>query len=138
MNSKRVGNIGEARVLYELVNLGFPVYQQFGDNELADYIIINNDDLLKLQVKTSSSGNSERVMFDLESRLTSKRNKRTYYSINDVDYFLCYDLNNEKIFVVKNVGNMSGITLRYKKPRNNQSSRVNIAEDFLLTKDSFN
>lgn len=138
MNSKRVGNIGEARVLYELVNLGFPVYQQFGDNELADYIIINNDDLLKLQVKTSSSGNSERVMFDLESRLTSKRNKRTYYSINDVDYFLCYDLNNEKIFVVKNVGNMSGITLRYRKPRNNQSSRVNIAEDFLLTKDSFN
>lgn len=138
MNSKRVGNIGEARVLYELVNLGFPVYQQFGDNELADYIIINNDDLLKLQVKTSSSGNSERVMFDLESRLTSKRNKRTFYSINDVDYFLCYDLNNEKIFVVKNVGNMSGITLRYRKPRNNQSSRVNIAEDFLLTKDSFN
>lgn len=62
MNSKRVGNIGEARVLYELVNLGFPVYQQFGDNELADYIIINNDDLLKLQVKTSSSGNSEREL----------------------------------------------------------------------------
>lgn len=40
MNSKNIGNVGEEFALAKLVELGIPVYQQFGDNEKADYLII--------------------------------------------------------------------------------------------------
>ena len=43
MNSKNLGNIGEACVLAELIKMGICVYQQFGDNERADYIIDVNE-----------------------------------------------------------------------------------------------
>ncbi len=137
MNTKRIGNTGEAKVLYELVCLGIPVYQQFGDNEPADYIIIVNKKPLKLQVKTSTDGDEEKVSFDLDSKLTSKRSVRHHYTSDEVDYFLCYDLVNDKIFVVKNNGNIGSIIIRYKTPKNNQSARVNMAKDFLLREDLF-
>lgn len=53
MNSKRIGNIGEAQVLNKFVSLGIPVYIPFGDNEKADLIAEFNGKLNKIQVKTS-------------------------------------------------------------------------------------
>ena len=38
MNSKRIGNIGEAKVLAKFVEMGMPVYIPFGDNEKADLV----------------------------------------------------------------------------------------------------
>ena len=55
MNSKRIGNVGEAYALAKLVEMGIPVYQQFGDNEPADYIILIDNKLLKVQVKSSDT-----------------------------------------------------------------------------------
>ena len=105
MNTKRIGNTGEAKVLYELVCLG--------------------------------DGDEEKVSFDLDSKLTSKRSVRHHYASDEVDYFLCYDLVNDKIFVVKNNGNIGSIIIRYKTPKNNQTARVNMAKDFLLREDLF-
>ena len=48
MNSKRIGNVGEAYALARLVEMGIPVYQQFGDNEPADYIILIDNKALKV------------------------------------------------------------------------------------------
>ena len=38
MDTKGVGNIGEAKVLCKFVELGIPVYLPFGDNERSDLI----------------------------------------------------------------------------------------------------
>lgn len=38
MDTKRIGNIGEAKVLYKFVSLHIPVYQAFGDNERSDLV----------------------------------------------------------------------------------------------------
>lgn len=71
MDTKRLGNIGEAKVLSALVELGIPVYFQFGDNEPADYIIIIDNSCLKVQVKTSSTYDGETTSFDLTSSYSS-------------------------------------------------------------------
>lgn len=39
MNSKRIGNIGEAKVLAKFVEMGIPIYIPFGDDEKADLCI---------------------------------------------------------------------------------------------------
>ena len=39
MNSKRIGNIGEAAALMKFVEIGIPVYLPFGDNEKADLLV---------------------------------------------------------------------------------------------------
>ena len=49
MNSKNIGNIGEAKVLTKFVELGFPVYIPFGDNEKADLIVEFNGKLNKIR-----------------------------------------------------------------------------------------
>ena len=53
MNSKNVGNIGEAKTLAKFVELGIPVYIPFGDNEKADLVAEFNGKLNKIQCKTS-------------------------------------------------------------------------------------
>lgn len=133
MNSKRVGNIGEAYALAKLVELGIPVYQQFGDNEPADYLIVVNNKILKVQVKSSDTYDGNKVVFDLTSSTIHRKNGNKHkYTIDEVDLFICFDITTKEIFIVKNTGNMSGITIRYTEPRNNQQTGINYAANYSL------
>lgn len=133
MNTKRLGNIGEAFVLAKLVEMGIPVYLQFGDNEPADYIILVNNYPLKVQVKSSDTYNGEKTIFDLMSSTTHRINGIKYkYSKEEVDIFLCYDIKTRQLFVVENQGNMSNVAIRYEKPKNNQTKGINYYTDYTL------
>jgi hypothetical protein len=48
MNTKKLGNIGEAKVLCKFVEMQIPVYQAFGDIEKADLIAEFNGKLNKI------------------------------------------------------------------------------------------
>lgn len=132
-NSKNVGNIGEAYVLARLVELGIPVYMQFGDNEAADYIIIVNNKPLKIQVKTSNTYDGNRVQFDLTSSTIHRKNGVKHkYSIKEIDLFICYDIKTKQLFVIKNKGEMSSFAIRYTTPNNGQTKNINFASDYTL------
>ena len=134
LNTKKLGNIGEAKVLSSLVELGVPVYLQFGDNEPADYIIIIDNNCLKVQVKTSSTYNGENTVFDLTSSTVHRKNGVKHkYSLEEVDIFICYDEKTKQIFIVKNKGNMTSFRIRYSLPKNNQYTNINMYSDFLLS-----
>ena len=133
MNSKRVGNVGEAYALAKLVELGIPVYQQFGDDEPADYLIIINNKVLKVQVKSSDTYDGDKVVFDLTSSTIHRKNGNKHkYTIDEVDLFICFDITTKEIFIVKNTGNMSGITIRYTEPKNSQQTGINYAANYSL------
>ena len=133
MNSKRIGNVGEAYALAKLVEMGIPVYQQFGDNEPADYIILIDNKPLKVQVKSSDTYDGDKVMFDLTSSTLHRKNGDKHkYSTNEVDLFICYDIQTRELFLVRNNGNMSGITIRYTEPKNNQQQGINYSTNFSL------
>lgn len=133
MNTKQLGNIGEAYALAKLVELGIPVYQQFGENEPADFIILVNDVPLKVQVKSSKNYNGEKTIFDLTSSVNGTRKK---YSTQKVDVFLCYDIQTKEIFIIKNTGDMSTFAIRYTEPKNNQTKGINFYSDYILDKDT--
>lgn len=133
MNSKRIGNIGEAYALAKLVEMGIPIYQQFGDNEPADYIILVDNKALKVQVKTSDTYDGDKVIFDLTSSTVHRKNGDKHkYTTEEVDIFICYDIQTKELFLVKNSGDMSSIVIRYTKPKNNQQQGINYSTNYSL------
>lgn len=135
MNTKVIGNIGEAKFLCKCVELGIPIYTSFGDNERSDFIIDLNNKLLRIQVKTSQRSVSEgSVLFDLVSSTTHRQKGTKHkYTVEEVDYFACYNLITDEIYMVKNLGEMSGITIRWIPPKNGQQ-KYNKAENLTIEK----
>ena len=134
MNSKRIGNIGEAKVLSKFVELGIPVFIPFGDNEKADLIAEFNGKLNKIQVKTSIKAEDGKIIFDLTSSTIHRKNgEKHIYTENEIDYFACYNITRDKIFLVNiEEAPTTNLTIRYEKPKNNQTQGIKFEEDYLI------
>ena len=133
MDTKSIGNIGEAKVLCKFVELGIPVYLPFGDNERSDLIAEFNGKLNRIQVKTSIKAENGKMIFDLTSSTVHRSNGiKHIYTNNEIDYFACYNITRDKIFLIPVTESRTGITIRYEKPKNNQISGINFEEDFLI------
>ena len=135
MNSKRIGNIGEVKVLSKFVELGIPVYIPFGDNEKADLIAEFHGKLNKIQVKTSSKTDGSSILFNLTTSTTHRTNGYKHkYSPEEVDYFALYNLERNSVYLVKNNKDklFTNIRIRFVKPKNNQIKDINLESDYLL------
>ena len=135
MDTKGVGNVGEAKVLCKFVELGIPVYLPFGDNERSDLIAEFNGKLNRIQVKTSVKAEDGKVIFDLTSSTTHRSNGVKHrYTNEEVDYFACYNITREKIYLIPVDEPRTSITIRYERPKNGQVNGINFEEDFLIEK----
>ena len=134
MNSKRIGNIGEAKVLSKFVELGIPVYIPFGDNERIDLIAEFNGVLNRIQVKTSNSINEDNIRFDIVSSTMHRNNGiKHFYNKNEIDYIACYSILKNEIYLIDiNEANTQAIIFRYNTPKNNQVLNIRYASDYLL------
>ena len=134
MDTKSLGNIGEAVAIASFVKYDIPVYLPFGDNEKADLIAEFNGRLNKIQVKTSVKASDGRMIFDLTSRTTHKHNGSTHkYTPNEIDYFFCYNIERDKSFLVEVPSSpMAAITIRYKPPKSNQTKNIHMEDEFLF------
>lgn len=134
MNSKRIGNIGEAKVLAKFVEMGIPIYIPFGDDEKADLIAEFDGKLNKIQVKTSIKSKNGCSIFDLTSSTAHRTNgERRKYLNSEIDYFALYSLDRDKIYLMKVPDNpMSAITIRFEDTKSGTKSRVNYESDFLI------
>lgn len=134
MNSKRIGNIGEAKVLAKFVEMGIPVYIPFGDDEKADLIAEFNGKLNKIQVKTSIKSKNGCSIFDLTSSTAHRTNGgRRKYSNSEIDYFALYSLDRDKVYLIKAPENpLTGITIRFSDTKSGKKIGVNFESDFLI------
>lgn len=134
MNSKRIGNIGEAKVLAKFVEMGIPIYIPFGDDEKADLVAEFNGKLNKIQVKTSIKSKNGCSIFDLTSSTAHRTNGgRRKYSNSEIDYFALYSLDRDKIYLMKAPDNpMTAITIRFKDTKSGKKIGVNYESDFLI------
>lgn len=140
MDTKRIGNIGEAKVLAALVEKGIPVYIPFGDNEAADLVAEINGKLCKIQVKTCSSL-KDNGSYNVDLR----RNKNPWsaaanddhsnYTKDEIDYFATYNTITQNICLFDlTTFQQSSVTLRIEKPLNNISKGIRYEDDYLLDK----
>lgn len=134
MNSKRYGNIGEAKVLAKFVEMGIPIYIPFGDNEKADLIAEFNGKLNKIQVKTSIKSKNGCSIFDLTSSTAHRTNGgRRKYLNTEIDYFALYSVDRDKIYLMKAPEKpMSLITIRFENTKSGKKVGVNFESDFLI------
>lgn len=129
MDTKRIGNIGEAKALCKFVSLHIPVYQAFGDNEKSDLVADFNGKLQKIQVKTSEKCNNGKITFSLVSSTSHRKNGTKHkYTKEEVDYFALYNLETDILILIpiELVLGRAEISFRLQwKPSTNQYESLN-------------
>lgn len=127
MNSKVIGNIGEAITIAEFVRRGIPVYTSFGENERADLIAEFNSKLNKIQCKTSERFEDNVIVW----RLTSSTSTGVHvYDKSEIDYFSLYNIESKILLLVpvEIINGRKSINVPYRKT--NQNTPLNY-EDYL-------
>jgi hypothetical protein len=138
MNTKFIGNVGEAKTLSKFVELGIPVYIPFGDNEKSDLIAEFNGKLNKIQCKTSLSIKDNKIYFSLVSSTFHRKNGiKHVYSNEEIDYFSLYNIETNILLLIpiEIIEGMKSISFRvpFKEGKHNQFQNYNF-EDFLFEK----
>lgn len=137
-NRKNLGEIGERIAIGELAKYGIDVILPLSDNLPFDFVIYKNQKFYKCQVKTSrqiSENNS--LIFSLVTN--NWHNKKIYkYTENDVDIFICCDLNTIYLFPFNELKGKKTINIRYTKPKNGQTKNVYCAHDYKLSTEIIN
>ena len=101
MDTKSIGNIGEAKALCKFIEKGIPVYIPFGDNEKSDLVVDFNGQLKRIQVKTSIKAEDGKMMFSLVSSTSHRQNGvKHIYTNEEIDYFVCYNIERDKLFII--------------------------------------
>ena len=135
MNTKTIGNIGEAKVLAKFVELGYAVYLPFGDNEKADLIVEFNGKLNKIQIKATNNTLDGYYVIDFRNCTNHKtnRNPNQLYHADEIDYFATYCVERDSIclFDIRQMPN-TAIRLRYEPTKNGQTSGIKWEKDYLI------
>lgn len=118
MNGKTVGDIGEAKVLCEFIELGIQVYLPYGENSKVDIVANFNNKLNKIQVKTCSHTIDD-GKYNVYLKNTSLRSDgNSVVSLptkEDIDFFAIYCLEREKPILVpfELLENKKSITIHF-------------------------
>lgn len=126
-NSKSKGNIGEAKVLARLVELGCGVLLPFGDNERYDLVVENpQGHLLKVQVKYSSQLEADGCLeFQLYSSKNHTTNKVKGSYVGEIDVFILYHSYTDEVYLLtaEQFHDKKSLFLRIKPTKNKQSKK---------------
>ncbi len=133
MHSKKKGNIGQFGVGLALSKLGYSVFTEEGDISKIDLIAEKNNNLLKIQCKAvTPCGGCIKVYLK-----KSGPNYQFKYNPKMFDYFGVYDLEDNLAYLIPSSvleNHNHQFCLRKAKVKNNQSSGINYASDYLLEK----
>ena len=133
--NKQKGNIGEAKCLAKMVELGVPVCLPFGDNERYDMVIEHNGKLEKIQIKYSSQQESEgSIVFKTASSTNHTTNKHLSSYENDVDAFLFYNSLTDEVYYmpISIIQNRKSVTMRMQPSKNGQVKNCLFTADYLV------
>ena len=127
-----VGHRAEGAILLELVKRGHQVLLPFGVNQRYDLVLDCEGRFLKAQCKTGRLRNGV-VQFSSQSVQSNTRGTRTRSYTGEVDLFIVYCPENERVYVIPADEVPScGMYLRVDPPRNQQCKRVRWAKDYEL------
>lgn len=100
MNSKRIGNISEAKALSTFVSKGWVVLLPFGDNEPYDLVIDRGLGFEKVQVKTARKTDNGCVTFNAYSQPGRASDYRTTSYHGKADLFAVYSPDYDKVYLI--------------------------------------
>ena len=133
MHKKDLGTWGEMFVVSALLENNINVYTSVGDNTKADIVAEDSaGNLYKIQVKTKTREKNSPGTNILYFYKTGP-NYQFKYTEEQVDWFALVDTETKKIAWIPSIYLQKydrAIALRHDKPKNNQTSRVSMFDDF--------
>ena len=136
METKRLGNLGELKVLTKFAEHSIPVYIPYGDTERIDLIADFNGKLNRIQVKSTEKSVNGVFDFYLRSTATNTQlTKYNYYASNEVDYFVFYAKETDEVYIIDYANcPATNLKLRLVPPANGQKTGIKMAADYTLDK----
>lgn len=132
-----IGDIGEAKAIFEFTRYGIPVLLPMSDNLPYDLVVDCLGKFLKVQVKTCSSLTDGRLKF-LLCQNNAFTGKHWSYDRNDVDLFFlyCIEIDSYILVDINEVYGTKSITVRVDNdtPLNNQKLGIKYMSDYTLEK----
>ena len=138
------GKIGELLVAAKFIDHGYDVFIPLVDKSGIDLIVKKDDDMKKIQVKTSSAIDSKHnsTLFRLTKKERHIKSGRYYqktkrYSKDDIDMFALYSTAFNDIYLIENNNDVPmSFTIRdnYSSPKGTQPSVVHLASDYQIDK----
>lgn len=129
-NGKTIGDIGEAKVLADLIEKGYTVLVPWGDNLPYDLVIERDGEFERIQVKCNNRNNDEIIYVSC----TSSNARWVYqYTEDMVEWIACYSTLIKECYYIPSSylqGGRGSIKLRLKPTKNNQEKKVLWAKDF--------
>lgn len=131
INTKQLGLLGELKAQYDFIKNGYEVSLPLGDYCAYDLIVLKDNKVFKIQVKSCEKIIDGKINFNLTSA-NYYCNKQ--YTLEDCDYFYLFCYENEQSYLLKNINieNNRGITLRIEPTKNNQIKGIKFAKDYLF------
>ncbi len=123
------GNVSEAKVLAAYTQAGFDVYLPFGSGASCDLIVDTGVRLLKVQVKTGRLRDGC-VLFAAQRINGHHGTKRYKYEADELDYFAVYCPDNDRVYVVPLLGELTEVRLRIAATKNQQQQHIRWAETY--------
>lgn len=136
LNTVSIGDIGEAVAQMKFIKNGCVVSKPLTNNARYDFIVEISNKLYRVQVKTTDTVKDGKMEFATKTTNYSKGSwKSNAYSINEVDLFFFYCVENEWCGLYPITENMKQLTtLRISAPKNNQVKGITFASDYEFEK----
>jgi len=130
-DTKRVGDISEARVLAALVEAGYLVSRPFGENQRYDLIIDDGRRLYRVQVKTGRLRGAV-IAYSCSSSHAHRNGKQRPY-FGEIDYLAVYCPQTKKVYLLPEQEFVATMAhLRLSPTRNNMTKGIRWASRFAL------
>lgn len=101
VNTSRVGNLGELKVIEACLKHGIQVFIPFGDGSVVDMILVVNGRCLRAQVKSSNTGRNGKITFATSSSKSTRTNgERHQYTVDDIDVFIFYSHMYDELYLM--------------------------------------
>lgn len=130
-----IGDIGEAKAIFEFTRYGIPVLVPMSDNLPYDLVVDCLGRFLKVQVKTCSKLKNGKMHFEI-CQNNAFTGEHWNYDKNDIDLFFLYCIENDSYAVVdvNDVSNARNITIRLDDdiPANNQTANIRYLSNYSL------
>jgi hypothetical protein len=133
-DTKSVGDLSEAALLYAFVHMGYRIAVPWGENHRYDLIVEIDGRLLKVQVKTGRLRMGSIWFNAYSSHVHRNGGARSYKG--EADYFGVYCPDVRRVFLVpvEDVTENRGC-LRWDRTKNSQSRKIRRADPYALPVD---
>lgn len=129
MDSHRNGDFTEAVVIAELKRRDIPVSMPFGDNERYDLLVETPENgFVRVQVKTGWLSDGKVYFHGRSQHTNSSGNVYKDYD-GDVDYFIVYSHEIEKLYLIEKSAFDTSMSLRIQEPKKRDST-INWADEY--------